>query len=378
MEIIRREIKDRALWESEGILKRYKYNPILEAKKEHSWESKMVYNAAAFRIEGITYIVYRAMGHDHMSRLGIAWTKNGVDITGRLAFPVFEPVEEYETPSEADRLERSRENGGCEDPRITVIGNKIYMVYTAFSALCQIAIASIGVDDFKRLISRSAFGDYESEVGIREEWKRTWVRHGLIFPENVEKEIFSRNACVFPVEIDNRTVKYALIYRHQTSEVMIAYSDTPIGPWEDHSVFFLPTESWEGERMGICSPPIKTDNGLFFVYHGVDTVEKKQVRRNYRLGGVFLKFYMENGRIKTDIAKIKQPILEPDRGYEEQSDWLESRDLYAVFCCGALPFESKEDVKGDEEILVYYGAGDVRICVARVKNSTLKQFAEDK
>ena len=55
MDSIRREIKDPTIWESEGVLKRYKYNPILEAKKEHSWESKMVYNAAAFRIDGIQF-----------------------------------------------------------------------------------------------------------------------------------------------------------------------------------------------------------------------------------------------------------------------------------------------------------------------------------
>ena len=64
------------------------------------------------------------------------------------------------------------------------------MVYTAFSALCQLAIASIDVDDFKRLISRSAFGDYESEPGIREEWNRTLGRgkNGNMFSPDTNRK----------------------------------------------------------------------------------------------------------------------------------------------------------------------------------------------
>jgi len=374
MEIIRKDSKDPTLWETDGILKRYKHNPILEAKKEHFWEAKMVYNAAAFRIGEIAYLLYRGFGHDHISRFGLAWTKNGVDIIGRLPFPVFEPVEDYEIPSDKNKAERPREKGGVEDPRVTVIGDKLYMAYTAFSELCQLALATIESSEFLELVQRSTFGDYESEDSIRAEWNKTWDRHGLVFPENVKKEIFSRNSCVFPVEIDSKTVKFAYIYRHQTSEVMIAYSDSPIGPWTDHKVFVKPTEAWEGERMGICSPPVQTDEGLFFVYHGVDNVEQKNVRRNYHLGGLYLKFSLEDGQIRREVRKIKKPILSPERGYEEQSDWLEPRNLYAVFSCGALPFENKASISGDDEIIVYYGAGDVRICAAKVKNSDLKQL----
>ncbi len=174
-----------------------------------------------------------------------------------------EPVYDFEIPSEDNKAIRPREKGGCEDPRATIIDGKIYLIYTAYSCLCQSSIASIDAADFKELIKRSAFGEYETEEEIRKEWNEAWVRHGLIFPENVEKEVFSRNACVFPVEIDGQVIRYALIYRIQTSQAMIAYSDTPVGPWVDHEVLIVPTEEWEGERMGICTPPVKTDSGLF-------------------------------------------------------------------------------------------------------------------
>jgi predicted GH43/DUF377 family glycosyl hydrolase len=371
MDILAREAGDSTLWESSSLVKRYKFNPILEAIKEHFWESKMVYNAAAFKLDNVTYIVYRAFGHDHISRLGLAWTVNGVDIVGRLSFPIFEPTQNYEYPSEENKALRPREKGGCEDPRISVIDDKIYMVYTAYSRLCQTAIASIGIAEFKKLIEKSAFGDYKDSFEIREKWDNTWDRHGLVFPENVEKEVFSRNACVFPVKLDGKVIKYALIYRLQTSQVMIAYSDKPIGPWKEHSVFVESTEPWEGERMGICSPPVITDKGLFFVYHGVDEFEKNNVRRNYRLGGLFLEFSNDNGSIKHRVTKIKKPILSPERGYEEQSDWLESRNVFAVFSCAALPFGNIDKAEENDEIIIYYGAGDVRICAAKVKCADL-------
>jgi predicted GH43/DUF377 family glycosyl hydrolase len=270
---------------------------------------------------------------------------------------------------------RPREKGGCEDPRITLINDKIYMVYTAYSRLCQTAIASINIAVFKQLIEKSAFGDYKDCFEIRRLWDCSWKRHGLVFSENVEKEVFSRNACVFPVEIDGEIVKYALIYRLQTSQVMIAYSATPIGPWKEHSVFIESSEPWEGERMGICSPPVTTDKGLFFVYHGVDEFEKDNVRRNYRLGGLFLTFSCKDGKIKHNVTKIKEAILSPERGYEEQSDWLESRNVFAVFSCAALPFGKNGKVERDDDIIIYYGAGDVRICAAKVKCGDLIKAA---
>jgi predicted GH43/DUF377 family glycosyl hydrolase len=211
VEIIRRDANDETLWENGEVLQRYKFNPILEAKKDHFWESKMVYNAAVFKLDGINYIVYRAIGHDHISRLGLAWTKNGVDIIGRLPFPIFEPTQDYEYPSDKNKAVRPREKGGCEDPRITLIGDTIYMLYTAYNELCQTAMASIKIDDFKELVSKSIFGDYQKECQIRETWDRRWNRHGLVFPENVERKIFSRNACLFPIEVDGKIEKYALI-----------------------------------------------------------------------------------------------------------------------------------------------------------------------
>lgn len=84
-----------------SVLTRFEGNPILEPIHDHAWESKMVYNPAAIQLDGITYIVYRAFGDDHLSRLGLAWSKDGVHIDGRLPYPIFTPTTEYELPKTA-------------------------------------------------------------------------------------------------------------------------------------------------------------------------------------------------------------------------------------------------------------------------------------
>jgi len=81
-----------------GVLTRFEGNPILEPIRDHAWESKMVYNPAAIRLDGIFYIVYRAFGDDHLSRLGLAWSRDGLNIDGRLPYPIFTPTTAYELP----------------------------------------------------------------------------------------------------------------------------------------------------------------------------------------------------------------------------------------------------------------------------------------
>jgi hypothetical protein len=114
-----------------GSLTRFEGNPILEPILEHSWESKMVYNSAAIRLDGITYIVYRAFGDDHISRLGLAWSKDGVHLDGRLPHPIFAPQTDYELAEMEVLQTRRREKGGCEDPRLVLIGERVYLTYSA-------------------------------------------------------------------------------------------------------------------------------------------------------------------------------------------------------------------------------------------------------
>ena len=112
-----------------GALTRYTGNPVLEYINEHSWESKYVFNAGAIKIDSKVYLVYRAVGEDNVSRLGLAVSEDGLRFTERLEKPIFEP-------------KGKSEEQGCEDPRLILIDDRIYMVYTAYDGLvAQIALA---------------------------------------------------------------------------------------------------------------------------------------------------------------------------------------------------------------------------------------------
>ena len=103
-------------------MKRFERNPILEPIKSNVWESQSVFNAAAIYGGGLIHIVYRAMGKDNISRLGYATTADGFTIKERFDTPIFNPT-------------NHAERDGCEDPRLTVIGDQCLMAYTAFGTM---------------------------------------------------------------------------------------------------------------------------------------------------------------------------------------------------------------------------------------------------
>jgi predicted GH43/DUF377 family glycosyl hydrolase len=296
--------------------------PILEPIAEHSWESRYVLNAAAVRVDGNVYIFYRAFGDDKISRIGLAWTKDGVNIDGRLVTPIFEPgdVTEY--------------GGGVEDPRVVILEGRLTMLYTAFDGkVAQIAMASISVEDF-----------------LNRRFDR-WKRHGLGFPK-----LSNKDAVLYPEKINGKYV----IYHRIDPSMWITYMDDLSCPWPrtGQQIIVAPRAGmmWDGVKIGAGGQPIKTTHGWLNIYHGVD------YERSYRLGVLFMPL--------DDPAKViyrsPNPVLEPATGYEmgdsgEGDFWVP----HVVFTCGAVPAEDKEVIGPDDEVLVYYGAADTVIAAAK-------------
>jgi predicted GH43/DUF377 family glycosyl hydrolase len=223
-------------------LVRYPGNPILNPIKDNPWESKYVLNAAALRIKDKVYLLYRAYGDDEVSRIGLAVT-DGYHVLERLPDPIFAPQTE-------------QEKKGVEDPRVVIIGDRVYMMYTAYDGvIAQIAAASISIDDF-----------------INKKFYR-WKREGLAF-----KDIWNKDAFLFPEKING---KYIIYHRIEPS-IWVSYMDNlefPV-PKEGHSIIMgpRPGKMWDFLKIGAGSQPIKTKYGWLMIYHGVDK------ERVYRLG----------------------------------------------------------------------------------------------
>lgn len=296
---------------------RYGDKPILTAISENSWESKYVLNPAAFRIEDRVYLLYRALGDDQVSRLGLAVT-DGFKVLERLPVPVFAPTDESEKK-------------GIEDPRVVIIGDQIYMMYVAYDGIiAQIAAASIKVDDF-----------------LNRRFDR-WERKGNAF-----EDIWDKDAVLFPEKINGHYV----IYHRIDPSVWMTYVDKlefPL-PRERHAIIIGPRlgRMWDSLKIGAGSQPIKTKYGWLLIYHGVDR------DRVYRLGVIL-----------TDIAKPERliyrspnPVLSPETELEigmKGESWVPN----VVFTCGAVPANNKEVQDAGDEIIVYYGAADTHICLA--------------
>jgi len=294
--------------------------PILEPIKQHPWESTYVLNCAAVRLDGTIYILYRAFGDDKISRLGLAWTKDGYHIEGRLDTPVFVPEEGYE-------------KCGCEDPRITVIDDTLYMLYTAYDgAIPQIAMASI---------TKSAF--------LNRDWK-AWKRHGLGFPR-----VHNKDAVLYPEKFNG---KYALYHRIDPN-MWISYLDALQCPFPrtGHKIVVGPRPGmmWDSIKIGAGAQPIKTEFGWLNIYHGVDYL------RYYRLG-VLLVDEEDPSEV---LYQSPNPVLEPEADYEVGEEGGAYWVPRVVFTCGAVPAKDKDVLAEDDEVLVYYGAADSVIGVAR-------------
>jgi len=300
------------------MLKRYSGNPILQPIKEHPWEALMVYNCAAVYEEGKIHLVYRAQGSpEGVSSLGYARSSDGFQIEERLASPVFEP----EPGNEYERF-------GCEDPRLTRIGNRFYMTYSAYgrvpnmaaeARLVQIGMTSISVKDF-----------------VKKNWRWSERGYPLLRVDN-------KSAVLFPEKIQGKYVMYHRIAPY----IWVSYS-TDLRNWFGHKIVMTPEEEWEYFRVSAGAPPIRTKKGWFLIYHGVDS------KYCYRLGFVVI----DRENPEKIIYRPKTPILEPEEKYE-RSGVVPN----AIFNCGAVVV--------DDELFIYYGAADTVVAVATANMSEI-------
>jgi predicted GH43/DUF377 family glycosyl hydrolase len=305
-----------------GILTRPVDKPLIEPIKEHPWESKYVLNPGAIKLNSRVYIIYRAVGEEDISRLGLAISEDGYNFKERLERPIFEPGN------------RSEERG-CEDPRITLLGDRIFMVYTAYNGMvAQIALASISINDF-----------------LNYKWEG-WQRHGLVFPWLTDKD-----GALFPEQVKG---KFAMLHRVDP-HMWISFSNHLNCPWpkKGHRILAGSTSGlmWDGRKIGGGTQPLKTKYGWLLITHGVDYAYV------YRLGVMLL----DLADPTVLLFRSPNPVLEPLANYEKGekgSSWVPN----VVFTCGAVPVvNSNKVLEAEDEVLVYYGAADSAIGVATGK-----------
>ena len=213
--------------------------------------------------------------------------------------------------------------GGCEDPRLTLLGDTVYMIYTAFDGWgsLRMALTSISLDEF-----------------ISRRWN--WAEPILISPPGQ----IHKNWVLFPEKING---KYAILHAI-SPEVMIDSFDSMDELDGNKFIYSVHQNSqlWSMRDKlvrGVGPAPIKTKYGWLVLYHKME----KHDSHRYKLWAMIL-----DAKNPTKVLyNSEQPILEPDFWYEN-----EGYKSGVIYSCGAV-------VK-DGELFVYYGGADKVTCVA--------------
>lgn len=311
-------------------------NPLITPKQDNDWEAFNTFNPAAVYVGDKVHILYRAQGYDYISSVGYANSNNGVDINERLDHPIFAPNIPFDEKRQQNFINRDYVSGGgcggCEDPRTTVIDDRVYMTYVYFDGFSppRIAITSISVENF-----------------LNKRW--LWEKPVLISPPGV----VDKSACILPEKINGKYVIFHRIFPNILIDFVdsLDFSD---GQYLKGQYKITPRSQlwWDSRKIGAGAPPLKTKDGWLLIYQAVDDKDSGK----YLVGAMLLDL--------EDPTKVlyrsKSPIIEPDMWYDN-----EGFKAGVVYPCGAVIV--------DDQLFVYYGGADSHVCVA---NTPLDKFLQ--
>ena len=311
-------------------------NPLIAPQAKNSWEAFTTFNPAAIYAANKVHILYRAQGFDYVSVLGYASSDDGIQITAKEDKPAYVPIRPFEKRRKGKMLVTKYQSGGgcegCEDPRTTRLGDKVYMTYVAFNGYDppRIALTSIKLTDF-----------------LAKRW--LWEKPVLISPPGV----VDKSACILPEKINGKYVIFHRIFPN----ILIDYVDSlEFGEGQylkgEHKIEPRSPMWWDSRKIGVGAPPIKTKDGWLLIYQAVDDKDSS----HYKVGAMLLDI--------NDPAKVlyrsRYPIIEPEEWYEN-----EGFKTGVVYPCGAVIIK--------DQLFVYYGGADSHVCVA---TANLDQFLE--
>ena len=319
----------------------------MKPKDGHAWESRAVFNPAAIVIDSTTHLLYRAEGSAGLSVIGYGKSHNGVTFD-RLPDPIYVPRMDFEGVNvNPDILKTMRritfKSGyrhypegrmydwhGVEDPRITEMEGRIYMIYAAFDGYhyARPAITSIDKQDF-----------------LDNTWN--WTTPQVMTKQVHQWSMGNKSVVLHPKKVNGKYMLYQRMWPH----IPIDYvDDLEFGPGKKYlnevDRIEARGDSWDSHKIGVAAPPLEIDEGWLLIYQGSGSQDKR-----YKVGAMILD--------KDNPAKVlyrsTYPILAP-------TEWYEGGIAYV---CGA--------VIRDDILYIYYGGNDKYVCTA---SAPLGEFIE--
>jgi len=314
--------------DARNILERHSSNPIISADKMPG--VSQVFNPGVAEYDGKTILAlsiveFNQYKHDKTNRGGITRIATSEDdINFTIRDESFIEFEQYAYPY--NQMFRH-----TIDNRITKIEDIYYMV-TPVATLDK-WFGPVGI------------------LGYTKDFKKYHPMEVISLPAN-------RGVSLFPEKING---KYYRLDRPMNGDGKghIWLSSSPdLIHWGCHRPVLAPYTYWNSSKIG-PTPPIKTEEGWLVIIHGVSTTCGGT---RYYIGAMLLDLESP-WRV---IGKTSSWLLAPEMPYEISG---EVNDV--VFPCGALP-----DIEKDQ-LRIYYGAADTRICLASGKLSKIIKACVD-
>lgn len=316
-------------------LLKHQGNPIIRPRAENRWESRATFNPAALYEGGAVHLLYRAIGDADTSVIGYAASRDGLSLEERLPEPAYLDThlrkprgEPYASPF----MSGGGCFGGCEDPRLTRLGDAVYMTYVAYDGWGppRVALTSISLENF-----------------LKKRWR--WRRPVLISPPG----IVNKNACILPEKINGKYVIFHRVFPNILIDFVDNLNFDGKTKWLAGHYKIAPRPGfWDSRKVGVGAPPIKTKDGWLLIYHAVG----EQDPGRYKVGAMLL-----DGKDPTKVLRrSRKPILEPAEHYENGG-----HKSGVAYPCGAVVI--------GPDLFVYYGGADTVTCVATAR---LDEFLE--
>jgi predicted GH43/DUF377 family glycosyl hydrolase len=301
-------------------------NPIL-VPGDAWWEARGVLNPGVAMVGERVAMVYRAVGSDGLSRLGVAWSDDGRRFTERRFL--------YEAP-----LDDPEGRLGIEDPRLIWLDHKLWLVYTKAS------VAPVGTPPLTwepaPFRVRMALARATNASQVTEErplLPDTQAKDGVLFPRRIGG------------------LYHALVRVYPSIQLT---TSPDLRAWSPPRRVLEPLPGdWEEERVGAGPAPIETDWGWLVIYHANAHYTAEGNRRHYRTGMVLLD--------RDDPTKVlyrhPEPIFVPTEPYE-----MKGPVGMVVFATGLIERQGL--------YYLYYGAADGVIGLATAPVEALHGLIE--
>jgi len=284
---------------------RFSKNPIL-TKNDVPFEVNSIFNPGAVKFGNEYILVCRVEMPNGRSSFVLAKSNDGIS---------------FKVDSEVCLMPEDHGNNfkytewGIEDARIVHLENKYYLTYTGYSKFMPLVFLAETTD----------FNKYKVLGPISE-------------PSN-------KDCTLFPEKIDGYYWKIDRPSAEQKHNIWISKSKDLLY-WGGFECLAEPLPgTWEADKIGISTTPVKTKDGWLVLYHGV---------RSFGIGSLYKLGVMLLDLEKPWVLKARSsnPILSPEFDYERIGDVGN-----VVFSNGWIP----ED---NGEIKIYYSGADSNICLA--------------